>query len=195
MKLCDESGWVHVKRKIVSTFVRLSATALTAFLLLALCLNLSTLWSVAAIRDGNSVTSGYFCAIVSSGSMEPTVSVNDLLLLQGGDFYQTEDIITYVSAQGSMVTHRIKQCSSHGYLTQGDANNIPDEKISKQRILGRVVFVLPGFGSIIDGITSSVGIALLGCISLLVWLLQRIGRNQNGGTQNETERADDSTEN
>jgi signal peptidase I, archaeal type len=160
---------------------------LTVLLLLALCLNISTLWSAAAIKNGKSITAGYFCAIVSSGSMEPTISVNDLLLLQGSDVYQAEDIITYVSAQGAMVTHRIKECSAHGYVTQGDANNIPDEKISKQRILGRVVFVLPGFGSIIDGITSSVGIASLGCISLLVWLLQRIGRNQNEDTQDEAE--------
>ena len=168
-----------MKKKLVSAFINLPITVLSMFLLLVLCLNISTLWSVSAIKRGEQVTSGYFCAIISSGSMAPTVSVNDLLLVKGEASYKTEDIITYVSSQGGLITHRVKELSEHGYITKGDANNIIDEEIAAKRVLGRVVFVLPGFGGAIDGILSPVGITLLICICILWWLIQRIRGGEN----------------
>ena len=176
-----------MKKKFLSAITKLPVIALVAVLLSALLLNLSTLWSVGAIKRGGSVTSGYFCAIVGSGSMEPTVFVNDLLLVKGETAYQTEDIITYVSSKGGLITHRVKEVLNDGYIAQGDANNIPDEEISGQRVLGRVVFVLPRVGDVIDGILSPAGIILLGCICLLLELIQRIWRDQYEDEQAEAE--------
>ena len=167
-----------MKRKLVFISIKFPTIALVAALFLVLFLNISTLWSVGEIKRGEFITSGYFCAIIGSGSMEPTVAVNDLLLVKGDVSYQVEDIITYVSPHGSLVTHRIKELTDNGYITQGDANNIPDEEIPKQRVLGKVVFVLPGFGGIIDAIISPVGAVLLACIFLLIVLIQRLRNNQ-----------------
>ena len=172
-----------MKKKILSAFTKLPLIVLIAALLSALFLNLSTLWSVREIKRGGSITSGYSCAIIGSGSMEPTVFVNDLLLVKSAASYHAEDIITYVSPQGGLITHRVKEVLDDGYIAQGDANNIPDEEISRQRVLGKVVFVLPRAGGIIDGILSPSGIILLGCIGLLLWLIQRIRRAQNEDEQ------------
>ena len=173
-----------MKKKLISISIKVSTTVLIMALLTALLLNISTLWSVGAIKRGESLSSGYFSTIIISGSMEPTVMVNDLLLVKCDASYQTEDIITYVSPQGSLVTHRIKEVSDQGYVTQGDANNIPDVEISRKRVLGKVVFILPGVGGIIGGILSPAGVILLGCICLLLWLLQRIRRDQYEDEQN-----------
>jgi len=181
-----------MKKKILSVITKFPLIALTTVLLSALFLNLSTLWSIGKIQQGGFVTSGYFCAIISSGSMEPTVFVNDLLLVKGEASYQAEDIITYVSPQGSLITHRIKGVSDYGYIAQGDANNIPDEEVLKQRVLGRVIFVLPRAGGVIDGLLSPAGIALLGCIGLSLELIQTIRRDQNEDEQDESK---DSLEN
>jgi signal peptidase I, archaeal type len=172
-----------MKKKITSALAKFCTTALTAILLLALFLNISTLRSVGQIKQGQHVTSGYFCAIIGSGSMSPAISVNDLLLVGSDTSYQAGDIITYVSPQGSLITHRIKQLSEHGYITQGDANNIPDDAIAAQRVLGRVLFVLPKAGGILHGILSPAGITLLGCLCLLIWLIQRLreAKNENDG--------------
>ena len=113
------------------------------------------------------------------GSMAPTISVNDLLLLRGRESYEVGDIITYISPRGSLVTHRVQEVSEKGYIAQGDANNIPDDEISSQRVLGQTVLVIPGIGGIVDGIVSPAGIIFLGCIFALVWLINIVRGNQN----------------
>jgi len=176
-----------MKKKILSSVTRLPLITLVTVLLVALFLNLSTLWAIDEIKRGEYVTSGYSCAIISSGSMEPGMLVNDLLIVESEPSYQTEDVVTYVSPQGGLITHRVKEVLGYGYITQGDANNIPDEEILNQRILGKVVFIIPGAGVIIDIILSPIGISLLGCICLLLWLIQKIRGEQNEPEQNKTE--------
>ena len=172
-----------MKKKILTAFAKAPMIALYTALLVVLFLNLSTLASAEKIRRGGVVTSGYFCAIISSGSMEPTVFVNDLLLVKNEALYQAEDIITYVSPQGNLITHRVKEVLEQGYLTQGDANNIPDEKIVEQRVLGKVIFVVPRAGAVVKGIFSPGGISLLGCIFLVVVLVQKLKGAQNEDEQ------------
>jgi len=165
-----------MRKKILLTIIRIFSVVLAVVLLLVLCLNISTLWAVGRIKQGRHVTSGYFCAIISSGSMEPTVSVNDLLLVRGEESYQPGDVITYISPRGNMVTHRVFELTEDGYITQGDANNVPDGTISKQRVLGRVVYIAPGVGAITEGLSTPMGIAFIVCICLLIWLINRVRR-------------------
>ena len=175
-----------MKKKIYLVTTKIIVIAVSIVLLTALFLNLSTLWSVGKVKRGGDVTSGYYCAIIGSGSMEPTVLVNDLLLIQGQHSYQAEDIITYISPKGSLVTHRVVAVTQNGYIAQGDANNMPDDEIAAQRVLGKVVFVVPKVGSIINGIVSPMGIALLVCIYASVTLIRRIGRDENEDTHAES---------
>ena len=163
-----------MKRKMFSVLNKILITALTAFLLLALFINASTLWSIREIKRGEYVKSGYFCVIIGSGSMKPTLLKNDLLLVKGEDSYQEGDIITYVSPRGSLITHRISKVTATGYIAQGDANNIPDDEIPKQRVLGKVVFVATGIGWIVEGVLSPVGIVLLACIFMLILVIQKM---------------------
>ena len=182
-----------MKKKFIPTLTGILAIALAAILLLVLFLNVSTLRSVGEIKRGGQVKDGYFCAIVGSGSMEPAVHVNDWLLVEGGGSYRAGDIITYVSTQGGLVTHRIREVSGNGYITQGDANNVSDGEISRQRVLGKVVFVLPGAGWLMDGLLSPVGIALLVCVCALVWLIRGIRREVNEEVQHSAEASFDNT--
>ena len=168
-----------MKKKLWSGFTKIFITVLLAVLLSTLLLNVFTLWSVGAIKRGVSVKSGYSCAIIDSGSMMPAISVNDLLLIKGAESYQTGDIITYVSPKGALITHRIKEALDNSYITKGDANNIPDGEILRQRVMGKVVLVIPAVGGVIDGLLSPVGIFILVCAFMLVWLIRRIRRDQN----------------
>jgi signal peptidase I, archaeal type len=144
-----------------------------------LFVNISTIRAIDIIRRGGSVTGGYYCAIINSGSMEPSVSVSDLLLIKGGGEYEPNDIVTFMSKRGFLVTHRVTEVTDNGYITQGDSNNIPDEETESGRILGRVVFIIPGFGKMMGILLSPVTIAFLGCIWLMVWLIQKIKGDQN----------------
>ena len=178
-----------MKKKIIAASTRLFAAALTGILLLVLCLNIGTLAAIGSIRRGEAVNKGYFCAIVGSGSMEPTVRVNDWLLIKGADTYRAEDIVTYVAPGGALVTHRIKAVTEGGYITQGDANNIPDGEIAQARVLGKVAFVLPGIGAIAGGLRAPAGILLLVCLYLMGWMIHGLitaGNTNESKSENES---------
>ena len=174
-------------KKSLSVIIRLSSILLIAVLVFALFLNLSTMWSIEKIKDGKYVTNGYYCAIIGSGSMQPALSVNDMIIVKSDTDYQRGDIITFVSTHGNLITHRVIDVLNHGYITQGDANNTPDAEVFSQRFLGKVVLVLPGVGGIVQGILSPAGIILLVSICGLFLLIQRVRADQNKDEEDDAE--------
>ncbi len=82
---------------------------------------------------------------VASGSMEPTIYKDDLVIVKLNSTYQEKDIITY-NLNKEFITHRVIQIDSKTVTTKGDANNSKDAKISKENILGKVVLIIPKFG-------------------------------------------------
>ena len=167
-------------------------SSVIAILFAALFLNLSTLWAMREIGRGKPVNAGYFCAIITSGSMEPAFSVNDLLFFKAADSYKEKDTVAFVSPRGSLITHRIQVVLDEGYIVQGDANNISDGEIDAQRVLGKVFFAVPNVGGLLAGILSPIGVALIGCILSLAWLIRRIRRNQNEMDSGDTPKVSDS---
>ena len=93
------------------------------------------LWNARSLM-GNTMPMpfGYGASVVLSGSMEPALSVGDLLIVREQAHYEAGDIVVYQS--GSMpVVHRIVSISEEGVITRGDANNANDDIISWE-ILG-----------------------------------------------------------
>ena len=121
--------------------------------------------------------------------MDPTISVNDLLFIKGYDSYQIGDIITFVTPSSSLITHRVIEVFPEGYITQGDANNITDEEITSQMVLGKTMCVIPGVGRVIEAILSPAGIVLLVCFFVLIWLIHRISRSKDEKGQINTKQA------
>jgi len=161
-------------KKLISVFLKISTFILVSVLLIALFFNFSTMLSVGKIKRGESVTSGYACAIINSGSMEPSISVNDLLIIKALDSYEKKDVVSYISKKGSMITHRVAEVSDNGYITQGDANNVSDSEISAQRLIGKVIFIVPGVGGIVNFLISPISVILLICIFLLVLAIKKL---------------------
>ena len=89
---------------------------------------------------------GYGAAVVLSGSMEPTYSAGDLLIVKKADHYQTGDIVVYQSGQ-NLVVHRITDMNGETVTTQGDANNAPDEPFAVTQIKGISVGSIPFVGT------------------------------------------------
>ena len=166
-------------KQVISIIAKVFTALLVMILALMLTLNILTLWSVNRIKNGEYIKSGYFSVIIGSGSMESTISVNDLLLIKGNAAYHTGDIITYVSSKGSLITHRIKEVSENGYVTQGDANNIPDSEISVQQVLGKVFYILPAAGAVIYSLLSPAGIFIMICAFIIFLLVESMGSEKN----------------
>lgn len=81
--------------------------------------------------------------IVASGSMEPTLKVNELIFVKSQKEYRIGDIITfYDETLGATTTHRIVDIDTNGEITtKGDYNNTEDDnKITNEKIIGKVIF-------------------------------------------------------
>ena len=121
---------------------------------------------------------GMGMAIVTSGSMEPSISVDDLVVICHQDSYNLRDVVTYYGTTYP-VTHRIVriQTDENGevlYTTKGDANTPEDGEIPADQIVGRVILVIPKVGKLQRFIQSSEGFLTLSLIALGLIALSEI---------------------
>ncbi len=103
---------------------------------------------------------GIGMSVVLSGSMEPTLSVNDLVFVKEQPSYREDDIIVF--QEGShLVIHRILTIDEEKAVTQGDANNAPDEPIRVSQIKGKLVASIPAVGVLVRFLQTLPGLLLL----------------------------------
>jgi signal peptidase I len=88
---------------------------------------------------------GYTLFEIESGSMSPTINVNDMILVKLTDEIKKDDIITYKS-DSSFITHRVIEVGETKLITKGDYNNSEDKIVAKTDVIGKVVKVFPKFG-------------------------------------------------
>lgn len=118
---------------------------------------------------------GYGVSVVLSGSMEPTLSVDDLVLIRQTQDVQVGDVIVY-QRSGELIIHRVIEADGDTLVTQGDANNAADEPISRDSVKGCMVGSVPYLGMLVRALRSPVGIiAVLALAILLLELSYRRG--------------------
>ena len=146
--------------------------------LLAVIVGVNVFALNASRLTGNAVPMpfGIGASVVLSGSMEPALSVGDLLILREQESYACGDIVVYQS--GSMpVVHRIVEISGETVITRGDANNANDEAFPITAIKGGVIAVIPLIGYGIWALKTPVGILVtLAAAVLLVEMSFRKGK-------------------
>ncbi len=66
--------------------------------------------------------------VIISGSMEPTIAVNSVILLENIDYSELElgDIIMFNTLEYGLVAHRIVEEVDSGFITKGDNNEERD---------------------------------------------------------------------
>lgn len=82
----------------------------------------------------------YYLFYVKSGSMENTLCVGDYIIIKKSDNYNVGDIVTYKKDNGMYITHRIVSINDDKIITKGDANKVNDPEISREIIIGKLVF-------------------------------------------------------
>jgi len=113
---------------------------------------------------------GYGASVVLSGSMEPALSVGDLLIVRSAPAYQPGDVVVY-QAERMAVVHRLLSTDGETAVTKGDANTAKDAPIAVTAIKGKVVSVIPLLGYPVWALKSPLGvISTLGAAILLVEL-------------------------
>ena len=91
---------------------------------------------------------GYRIFEVASGSMEPTLHINDILVVKVNvDDLKANDIIAYKEKdKDTIITHRIISNINGVLMVKGDANNTTDPSITVDQVIGKVVKVYPKLG-------------------------------------------------
>ncbi len=84
---------------------------------------------------------GYTVFQVITGSMSDTINPKDIVIVKLTDDVKTNDIITF-RVGNDFVTHRMIGTEGDKIITRGDANNSQDAPISKNQIVGKVVFIV-----------------------------------------------------
>lgn len=130
-------------------------------LLLAVCggvlgMNLYLANAGRLLGDRMPMPFGYGAAVVLSGSMEPALSTDDLIVVRRTQEVAVGDIVVYQNGT-ILVVHRIVAIDGDSVVTKGDANNVADDPIGRDAIKGTVLFRIPWGGAAVSLIRSPVG--------------------------------------
>jgi signal peptidase len=89
--------------------------------------------------------------VVLSGSMEPTLSPGDVVIVDASAPIAVGDVITYTTGSDAVpTTHRVTVVLPDGYQTKGDANeNVDQGVVAAESVIGRVVVTVPLVGHIL----------------------------------------------
>lgn len=134
---------------------------------------------------------GFGAAVVLTGSMEPVLSENDLIVVVKSAQYNVGDIVVYTTG-GTPVVHRVIETDDGGgiLVTKGDANNTADAPISLSKVLGKVAFSLPLIGIVPRFVRTVPGMLLTLVVLFVLAFLSSQSRKkaaQDAQKQSETE--------
>ena len=127
--------------------VKILSNIVTVILLLILAVIIYGRLSIMFTNNSYPNYFGYTMFEVSSGSMEPALSVNDIVVVKiGNDNLVKDDIITYINDKNEIITHRIVIVNSDTITVMGDANNTYDTPINRDQVVGKVIKIYPQLG-------------------------------------------------
>ena len=142
--------------------------------------------------------------VIISQSMEPTIHVQDAIVIKREDDYKIGDVCTYISKNpsylGILITHRIigitKDINGNTlYTFKGDNNYSADPiPVEKDQIYGKVVMKVPkvgfiqyflsnAYGWIIAVVTPCIGIITIDIMKLI--RIKKLKRKKRNGAINE----------
>jgi len=136
---------------------------------------------------------GYKSYIIKTNSMEPTISVNDVVIAKKVEKQQIKkgDVITFLQ-EGEVITHRITQVDENGdYTTKGDNNNIEDTfKINYNNIEGKHILTIPYLGAIVQALDNKI-VFLIITLIVLIFMLITIQNQEKRENRREKKKIED----
>ena len=136
---------------------------------------------------------GYKSYIIKTNSMEPTISINDVVITKKvkKEKIKKGDVITFLQ-DGEVITHRITQIEDNGnYTTKGDNNNIEDTfKITYENIEGKHILTIPYLGKIVQALDNKI-VFLIITLIILIFMLITIQNQEKRENRREKKKIED----
>ena len=159
---------------------RFSILLITIIIIALLAFNVYNYFCINILGQDLATINGYAVLEVVSGSMEPTIHIGDLIVIDTKyQDYKNGDIVTFYDVDNSFVTHRIVSIDEEKMITKGDANNTEDEALNIKRIVGVYVTKLNGLGKIITSFKSPFVMGMIFLIGLMVCFLVSTDKSGN----------------
>lgn len=146
------------------------------YIILSVLIILFIINLILSFEENTHILGIYMFNIVSE-SMEPTLDVNDVVIVQKCNISKLEkgDIITF-EQDGRAISHRIlditKERGIIKFETKGDNNEIPDpDKVEADKVYGKVLFSVKKVGKIISYIQNVRGFINVAMFAVIVFIL------------------------
>lgn len=117
--------------------------------------------------------------VVLTGSMNPSIPQGSVVYTKAKPEYSIGDVVTY-NQENVVVTHRVVDVTSEGYITQGDANDSHDSRVvAREDVLGSSLFSVPYVGSFISYIQTFEGFVLFVIVPGVLFILFELWNIKN----------------
>ena len=143
------------------------------------------IWNAETLA-GNSMPMpfGWGVSVILSGSMEPELSVNDLVIIHEQDSYEIDDVVVFQGAD-SLVIHKIISVDDDEIITKGVANNKADDPISLSDVKGKMVAHIPFVGAVAQFIKKPVGTVLIIAAAVVLFELPYLQKKKKDTDEQE----------
>ncbi len=145
-----------------------------------LLFNIYNFVEIKILKKDLATISGKSILEVISGSMEPTIEVGDLIVIDTLDKdYKENDIVTFYDNESSFVTHRIISINKDEIITKGDNNDSEDGVIKSEQIVGKYKFKIKGLGKIMAVIKKPITMILILIVGVLFCIFFSLDKEGN----------------
>lgn len=122
---------------------------------------------------------GYKTFSIVTGSMEPTIKINDIIIVKKEDKknIRKNDIITF-KIENEIITHRVIDIAYDNgtliYTTKGDKNDVTDiERVQFEQIEGKYVTKITKIGKIFTILKNKYVFSLILILLIIFYIIQR----------------------
>lgn len=159
---------------------RILTIVITIILVTIFTYNVYNIINIKVLKKDTTPVFGYSMLEVVSGSMEPTIHVGDMIIIDLlGNNFQENDIVTFKDENGALVTHRIISLNGNEMITKGDNNDSEDPVNTTDTIIGKYVTRISGLGRILAAFKSPLTMGLILFIGVLTCILVSTDKEGN----------------
>ena len=122
---------------------------------------------------------GYKSFSIVSGSMEPTININDIVIIKNAEIndIRINDIITFKN-ENETITHRVIDIRVEDgnliYTTKGDSNEVTDiEEVRFEQIEGKYVTKISKIGKIFSVLKNKFVFSLILILLIICYIIQK----------------------
>ena len=173
---------MEIKKKEKKSFKSILRYFFLIFISFVIGINIYTINASRIVGNAVPMPFGIGAAVVLSGSMEPVINVDDLVIVVKTDNYEVGDIIVFQEGRIA-ITHRIVEINDEYVITRGEANNTNDTPLSYEQIKGKVIMVIPYVGYVIHKIQTPLGTFLIIGLAIILFELSFINKKEQDNNE------------